>query len=162
MLARGVVTEVETGGGCDEGIFDEPAGEGLGVVGDRADVGVNVEGAAGLGGDAEAEIPQGWEEGVAALLERCPTLLQDRQGGGRERGQCRVLGHGGGGDEEVLGEALDLLGPAFWRNQPAQAPARHAEVLGKAIHHERVVELAEGGCCGVAVGQTLIDFIHDQ
>ena len=73
-----------------------------------------------------------------------------------------MLGHGGGADIEVLRQFFQLRHGCGGRHQPAQAPAGHAEVLGKAVEHEGVVIHLQHAVRVRTVGQAVVDLVNHQ
>ncbi len=73
-----------------------------------------------------------------------------------------MLGHGRRTDVEVLRQLFKLADSLRWRDQPAEAPAGHTEVLGEAVEHERrVVDFQHTGRIG-AIGEAVVDLVHHQ
>ena len=71
-----------------------------------------------------------------------------------------MLRHGRRTDVEVLRELFQFAHRLRWRDQPAEAPAGHAEVLGKAVEHKgRVVDFQHTGRIG-AIGEAVVDLVH--
>ena len=48
------------------------------------------------------------------------------------------------------------------RHHPAQAPAGHAEVLGETVDDEHVIGEFQRAAVAPAIGQAVIDLVHDQ
>ncbi len=142
--------------------FEEVAAEGLRLDAEPADVGIQVERALRFDLYAKPQPAQGRQQVIAASLELGPALFEDRHGLGREAGQCGVLGHARGADVEVLRQFLQRRHRARWRYQPAQAPAGHAEVLGEAVQHERLVVDLQHARRIQAIGQSVIDLVDHQ
>jgi hypothetical protein len=88
----GIVAKIQPGCGGHAGFLDEALGEGFAAVGEARDVGVEVKRALGLGGELEADITQGRQQGVAAVGKGVAALLEDFQGGGGEGRQGGMLG----------------------------------------------------------------------
>ena len=97
-----------------------------------------------------------------------PVIVQNVGGDlvlrGREGGERGLLGRRRRGDEEVLGELLDLAREAGRLHQPAQAPAGHAEVLREAVDDDCagvVGRNAARRAVGTVVGEPQVDLVDD-
>ena len=116
----------------------------------------------GFGREAKAELAQCREQrcgGSAKAWRRSSRI--SRRGRVKAAGAA-MLGRRRWRDEEVLGELFDLADVGLGRHHPAEAPAGHPEVLREAVHHE-----TSSGCSGrcwrrAAVGQALVDLVHDR
>jgi hypothetical protein len=99
---------------------------------------------------------------VAPALELLAPFLEDAEGGRRECGQRRVLGRRRWRNEEILRQLLDVACETFGDDQPAQSPAGHVEVLGKALHDEDVIAELQAPLRVTLVGQAVVDLVDDQ
>lgn len=142
--------------------LDEVLAEGVGIAAERADIGVEIEGAFRLHGDSETQLAQGRQEEVATAGELFATLFENGNGGRLETGQRGLLGHARRADVEVLRQLLQFRHRRCRRHQPAQAPAGHAEILGKTIQDESVVVDFQHRRGVHAIGQAVIDLVHHQ
>lgn len=104
MLVGAVEAEVDAGSEGNMLGFQEVRTEGLRVLGECADVGIQIERALWLDGDVEAQCAQCRQQVIAALLELGAARFEDGDALGREAGQGRMLGDGRGADVEVLRE----------------------------------------------------------
>ncbi|MNE13038.1 hypothetical protein D3C80_1058640 [compost metagenome] len=155
-------TEVQPRGDGDVLGLEEMPAEGVGIAAKGRDVGVQVEGALRLHGDAKAQRPQRRQQVVAAAGELGAARLEDRQGVRLETGQRGVLGHGRRTDVEVLRQLFQRRHGVLRRHQPAQPPAGHAEILGEAVEHiGLVVHLQHAGRIQT-IGQPVVDLVHQQ
>ena len=152
--------EVEARGHRDPGLGEDAGGERAAVVGQVADVGVDVEGAVGRGDVAEAGLrqplehqrPVGAVDGAVGL-----ELL-----GGVERGERRHLAGVRRADEQVLHQPLDAADVRLRHHHPADAPAGHREVLGEGVDDvDLVADLQRRDRAG-AVVQAVVDLVGDE
>jgi hypothetical protein len=67
-----------------------------------------------------------------------------------------------GRDEEILRERLDAPHERVGREEPAQAPAGHLEILREAVHHQDVLAVLRRGARVDAVGEALVDLVHEE
>ena len=88
--------------------FQEMRAECLRVVGERADVGVQVERALWLDFDTEAQLTQCGQQEVATLAERVAALFEDRHRFLAETGEGGMLGDARGADVQVLRQLLQI------------------------------------------------------
>ncbi len=54
------------------------------------------------------------------------------------------------------------VSPAVGQDDPTQAPAGHAEILGEAVHHDDLAGQAERGDGNLAVDQPLVNLVDDE
>ena len=78
---------------------------------------------------------------------------------GRERGFLRKVG---GRYEQVLRQLVERRHVLLRRHHPAEAPAGHSEVFGKAVDDEHIVGELQGAAIALAVSQPVIDLVDDQ
>ena len=94
----------------------------------------------------------------AAGSRRSVRTWASRSSSGVERGDAPRPATGRGGQVQVLGQALDRSHQRSGGRQPAQAPSRHAEVLGEALqHHDVGVRAAVGSRGGRRAVVDLVD-----
>lgn len=154
--------EIQPGRECHVLGFQEMGAERLCVIGECADIGVQVERTLRLDFDAEAQLAQRGQQEVAALAERFATLLEDRHRLRAEAGERGMLGDARRADVQVLREFLQVRHGCWRCHQPAQPPTGHAEVFGEAVQHEcAVIHLQHAGCIQ-AIGEAVVDLVHHQ
>ena len=122
--------------------------------------GIDVKGPLGHHGDAKSQLAERGHHVVATAAELLPAFLQHRKRFRPKRRERRVLRRGGRANECVLGEFLDLPHVGLRSDDPAQPPARHVEVLGKAVDDEHVIGQREHGGRLTIVDQSLINLVH--
>jgi len=157
-----VTAEIQAWGKGDVLGFQKMLTKREGITAKRADVGIQVKRTFRLNRNAKAQLAQGRQQEIATTAKLGPTLFQNRQGLRFEAGQCCVLGHAWRADIEILCEFLQVGHCLRRRHQPAQAPAGHAEILGKTIKHKRAVINFQHTRRITAIGQAVIDLIHHQ
>ena len=111
---------------------------------------------------AEIVLVQGGYKVVAADFEFGAALLVFGQAVLLKTGQCCMLRDGTGADKQVLCQALNDRHHMLWHHQPAQPPAGHVEVFGKAVHADDVVVDRQGRLPPLGfIAQAQVNFIHD-
>jgi len=108
MLVGAVEAEVQARGERHVLGFQEVRAERLRVVGEGADIGVQVERALRLDLDAEAQLTQCGQQEVTALPERLAALFEDRHRFLAEAGQRGMLGNARCADVQVLRQLLQI------------------------------------------------------
>ena len=79
-----------------------------------------------------------------------------------ERDQPRVLAERGRGEEQVAHPRARLIHQIGRHHQPAEPPARHAEILGKAVYHDGLMVERQHRARRFAIGDALVDLVrHD-
>ena len=132
------------------------------LLGRGAAVGPGVESAIGLDRHRQADRLQRGNEVVAAGLELGAAAFVFGNAFGLEASQGRILRHGAGADEQVLGQHLYRCDQRLRHHHPTQAPARHIEVFAEAVDGDDVVTKLQGRLAkGFVIGQAQIDFIDD-
>ena len=152
--------EVEARGHRDPGLGEDAGGERPAVVGQVADVGVDVEGAVGRRDVAEAGLRQPVEHQrpVGAVDGAVGFELLGRV----ERGECGHLAGVRRADEQVLHQPLDTADVRLRHHHPADAPAGHREVLGEGVDDvDLVADLQRRDRAG-AVVQPVVDLVGDE
>src|SRR5690606_5899347 len=133
MFGRSMMAEVQAGGDGQMLGFDQMLVRALAGSTDAAESGTQRDGAFGCVRNGEPQLPQRRQQEVPARTEGFAPLLANSQSILAEGGQCRLLGQMGRADVVVLRQLLQLRHRIRGCNQPAQAPAGHAEVLGEAV-----------------------------
>ncbi|MNV47508.1 hypothetical protein D3C71_1393780 [compost metagenome] len=98
---------------------------------------------------------------VAALLEGFAAVLEGLHRLFREAGQGPMLGQGGRADLQAGGDLLHRGHHVLGHDHPAQAPARHVEVLREAVDDDDVVVQRQRGAGVALVRQAQVDFVDD-
>jgi hypothetical protein len=131
-----------------------------GIVGEGADVQIEVEGTVRGRHPAQAHRGQGCQEmgAVASIALDSPLQLFPVL----ERTERCVLGEGGRRDEQVLRQPGRGLDQILRQHEPAQAPARHAEIFREAVDDDGLVREGEDGLGWLAVGDAVIDLVRDD
>ena len=152
--------EVHARGRRDVGLLEEAPAQGDGIVGEAADVGVEVERAV-RGGEAVEPSPMQLlqEEGAVGAIALDARL---QFGQCLESSQSRVLRHGRRRDEQVLPKPAHGVDQILRQHEPAQAPARHAEILGEAVDDDGVLAERQDRLGRLVVGDAVIDLIRDD
>ncbi len=136
------------------------AAELLAVIGQPRNIRIDVEGAVRGGEIVEARAWQFFQEHPAVfrialyIAVEFRFAVEHRLGGELRQGRRR--------DEEVLRQPLHRPQQDFRQDHPAEAPASHGEVLGKAIDHDGFVAKGQSRRRRFAVGNPVIDLIGDQ
>jgi len=123
---------------------------------------IGVERTGWLCGNLQSRAHQGRNEKIAPALEFAPAAFEDLQAVRRKTGQRRVLRHRGRADGQVLRHFLEIAHAFLRQYDPTQAPAGHAEILGKAVHHDDLAGQPKCGRGRASIRQALIDLVHDQ
>ena len=130
------------------------------VVGQMADIGIDVERAIGRSDAIQPQIGQrGQHQFAVARISRhvglklCLAI---------ERDQARLLADHRRGEKQVAHPRARLFRQVFGRHEPAQAPAGHAEILGKTVYHQRVGRHLQHAGRGHAIGDAVVDLVGDQ
>jgi hypothetical protein len=162
MIRAGDRTEVGPRGERDAGFVQDPPAKRLGILAVGPAVRVDVERALGTRADRQAQPGQGLEQKVPTRAELPHPCLQLGLRGRFERGQSRRLREGRRGHEQVLGQPAYRLDPVLRNHHPAEPPAGHRVVLGKAVDDDRVGNLRQGRARRLIEHQPAVDLIHDQ
>ena len=144
------------------GLVEQTGAPGRAVVGEGRDVGVDVERALGHDGDPDAEVAEAGDQDVATGPVLGDALGDDRPARRCQRPERGVLGRCRGRDVEVLGQRLDGRHRPRRADEPADPPARHAERLGEAVDHERVVGGGEHGGRRHVVDELAVDLVDEE
>ena len=156
------IDAVEVGAGRERhpGRLEQGRAPGRRVVGQVADVGVEVEGAVGRGQPGQAGRGQTLEQRRPVA----PVALDPRRelGAAGERRERRLLRQRRRRDEQILGEQLDRPHQVRRRHQPAEAPAGHAEVFGEAVDHDRIPVERQHARGRRRIGDAMVDLVGDQ
>src|SRR5437667_3904171 len=160
VALRAVRAEVEPRRNGNASFLQHPQCELGAVLGEALASGVDVKGPLGHYGDAKSQLAERGNHEIATAAELLPALLQHRKRFRPKRRERRVLRGGGGTNECVLGELFDLPHVGLGSDDPAQPPARHVEILGKAVDDENVIVQLEHGRRLTVVDQSLIDLVY--
>ena len=144
----------------DAGLLDEAAAKAQAVVREVADVGVEIERAVGWGDAAQADARQLGEQALAVL-----RVLRDRGdqlGHVVEGGERGVLRQARRHQEQVDEVVVQRAHAGGRRDDPAQAPARHAKELREAVEDDRVRVERECRRRFDAVADAVVDLVGDH
>src|SRR5438093_4499231 len=133
MEMSAVAPEIKSRRESHAGFLERVETEAMRVLGEAGAVGVDEEAAGGQQRNAEPQLAQSGHQVVAPRLELAPAGFEYGQRLRPETGERRALRRCRGRDVEILGELLQVAHVAFRRDEPAQAPAGHVEVLGEAV-----------------------------
>lgn len=134
-----VVVEIQFWGEGDVFGFDEVFVEGVGIVVECVDIGVEIEGVFWFYGDFEIQFVQGWQEEVVMVGEFFVMFFENGDGGWFEIGQCGLLGYVWCVDVEVLCQFFQFRYCCCWCYQLVQVLVGYVEIFGKIIQDESVV-----------------------
>ena len=123
-------------------------------------VGPGVKRAIGGHGNGQAQLVQGRDEVVTPRFEFGAAAFVFGQALGLKAGQCSLLRHGAGTNEQVLCQALQHGRELLGHHQPAQAPASHVEVFAEAVDADDIVAQGQGALTELVVmAQAEIDLV---
>ncbi len=113
------------------------------------------------------ELAQRRHQEIAAVAKRAPALLEERERLRLEAGERRALRHRRRRDVEILRELLEVADVPLRRDDPAEPPPGHVEVLGEARHDEEIVGVRDPRRDSTdsrlaVVGQAEVDLVDDE